>query len=141
MKCCFLFVWRLQSSKFELTAIVFLILYLWRKKNLLIKEKDVYEQLYVYSYCLFVFKPVFCFIPYPIYCCIIQTTPLYTINWWKKINLAGQKIRQLNFDLSKLSSNDYWIFGHWIDWLKKMRKSSFKKLNFYPNFRLFCQGW
>jgi len=74
---------QLQSSIFELTT-TFLVLYLWRNKKktyLFNLKEDVYEQLYVYSYCLFVFKPVFCcfffFLPYPIYCCIIQTTLKY----------------------------------------------------------------
>lgn len=139
---------QLQSSIFELTT-MFLVLYLWRNKKktyLFNLKEDVYEQLYVYSYCLFVFKPVFCcfffFFTLPDLLLHHTNNPLNTIKLMKN-NLAGQKIRQLNFDLSKLSSNDYWIFGHWIDWLKKMHMSSFKKLDFSHNFRLFwlCQGW
>ena len=143
----FLFVWKLQSSIFELTSTFLVLLYqsFWKNLSFAHREKDVNEQLYVYSYCLFVFKPVLsCFLFFYLTQFIVASykQPLHT-NWWneKNNNLAGQKIRQLNFDLSKLSSNDYWIFGHWTDDLIDTDANVFlQKAGFFSWFSAFLPG-
>ena len=90
------------------------------------KGKYVNEQLFLCTaiVCLFLNLIVFLFYITQFIVASYKQPPFWTIKW-NKNNLAGQKIRQLNFDLSKLSSDEHWIFGHWIDWLTQMQMSSF----------------
>ena len=90
------------------------------------KGNYVNEQLFLCTaiVCLFLNLIVFLFYITQFIVASYKHPPSEQLNE-KKNNLAGQKIRQLNFDLSKLSSDEHWIFGHWIDWLTQMQMSSF----------------